>query len=303
VTTFRAFAGELVARAPEQAARLKAFLAAADATYWDRAERCFAAVSSYLAERNVALSDLIASADKDTLEYMKRVLQFRRTGRYPDEGAQIAAREVYADTESMRVDMLKLALSQFLWPHHYRLYAFFIDCVRRSADGVRRYLEIGPGHGLFLAAAARELASARLTAIDISEGSLQVTSELLRHLNVGVPVELRRQDATTLAAGETYDFITAGELIEHLDDPAAFLRTLRALLAPGGRAFITTCANCPDRTHVYRFNSVDEIRAMLAATGYEIELECVAPSADLPVAELERQRFSISYAALVSSAT
>jgi ubiquinone/menaquinone biosynthesis C-methylase UbiE len=197
--------------------------------------------------------------------------------------------------------MLDLALSQFLWPHHYQLYSFFIDCIDRSSDGVQRYLEIGPGHGLFLAVAASNLHRARtLKAIDISEGSLQVTSDLLRHFQIRVPVELCHQDATTLdAEQETFEFITAGELIEHLNDPATFLRKLRRLLVRTGRAFITSCANCPDGTHAYRFNNVEEIRTMLVATGYRIELECVAPSVDLPMAEVERRRLSISYAALV----
>ena len=227
-------------------------------------------------------------------------MRFRRTGRYPDEGRQVDARLTYADTEAMRANMLNLALTQFLWPHHYRLYAFFNDCIDRAADGVRRYLEIGPGHGLYLAVAASKLRHATtLAAVDISEGSLQVAAELLRHFAITAPVELRHQDATTLAETETFDFITAGELIEHLEDPAAFLHKLRRLLTPTGRAFITTCANCPDETHVYRFDTIAAIRSMLASTGYRIELECVAPSADLPVAELERRRLSISYAALV----
>jgi 2-polyprenyl-3-methyl-5-hydroxy-6-metoxy-1,4-benzoquinol methylase len=227
-------------------------------------------------------------------------VRFRRTGRYPDEGRQVEARLTYADTGAMRANMLNLALTQFLWPHHYRLYAFFIECIERAAGDVRRYLEIGPGHGLYLAVAARTLRNATtLTAVDISEGSLQVAAELLRHYAITAPVELRHQDATTLAEDDTFDYITAGELIEHLDDPAAFLRKLRRLLTPTGRAFITTCANCPDATHVYRFDTVAAIRSMLAATGYRVERECVAPSVDLPVDELERRRLSISYAALV----
>lgn len=50
-------------------------------------------------------------------------------------------------------------------------------------------------------------------------------------------------DATDLDGplGErTFDSVVAGELIEHLEDPYAFLRGVRRRLAPGGRLVITT---------------------------------------------------------------
>ena len=64
--------------------------------------------------------------------------------------------------------------------------------------------------------------------------------------------ELRREgydvvcaDATRFDLGRTFDFIVAGDIIEHLTCPAAFLACCRRHLAPGGRLILTTPnANC-----------------------------------------------------------
>lgn len=50
-------------------------------------------------------------------------------------------------------------------------------------------------------------------------------------------------DVTAIAdrlAGRRFDTIIAAELIEHLENPYAFLRDLRSLLAPGGRLLVST---------------------------------------------------------------
>ena len=45
--------------------------------------------------------------------------------------------------------MLGLALSQFLWKHHYQVFSFYRRHVRDIAP-IEAALEVGSGHGLFL---------------------------------------------------------------------------------------------------------------------------------------------------------
>ena len=45
--------------------------------------------------------------------------------------------------------------------------------------------------------------------------------------------------------GARFPVITALEVIEHVPDPAAFLATLAALLAPGGKLFLSTLNRTP----------------------------------------------------------
>jgi SAM-dependent methyltransferase len=80
------------------------------------------------------------------------------------------------------------------------------------------------------------------------------------------------------AAG-TFDFIVASEIIEHVADPAAFLRCLLHVLAPGGCLVVTTphneklayslCVHCnkptPHHAHLHTFTA-DSIRDLLPAS-------------------------------------
>ena len=59
----------------------------------------------------------------------------------------------------------------------------------------------------------------------------------LNRLGMGAQVG----DACTCDLGRTFDTIIAGELIEHLPDPAAFFANMRRHLAPGGRLVVSTC--------------------------------------------------------------
>ena len=52
--------------------------------------------------------------------------------------------------------------------------------------------------------------------------------------------EVREADAQSTPLGGPYDAIVAAELIEHLDQPGAFLDNARRSLAPGGRLLLTT---------------------------------------------------------------
>ncbi len=47
-------------------------------------------------------------------------------------------------------------------------------------------------------------------------------------------------DGDLVAEGERFAAVTALEVIEHVPDPAGFMRDLAALLAPGGRLFLST---------------------------------------------------------------
>jgi 2-polyprenyl-3-methyl-5-hydroxy-6-metoxy-1,4-benzoquinol methylase len=47
-------------------------------------------------------------------------------------------------------------------------------------------------------------------------------------------------DAASVALGDRFDVIVAGEILEHLDNPGQFLSNMRRHLAPGGMLILTT---------------------------------------------------------------
>jgi 2-polyprenyl-6-hydroxyphenyl methylase/3-demethylubiquinone-9 3-methyltransferase len=81
---------------------------------------------------------------------------------------------------------------------------------------------------------------ARVTGIDLGEAALKVAQ--LHLLESGMEVDYRLVDAEALA-GEmpgAFDVVTCMELLEHVPDPGAMVRSCAALARPGGRLFFST---------------------------------------------------------------
>lgn len=230
-------------------------------------------------------------------------LDFVRTGKYPAETQAAAVEAVYGNTAVMTQYMLGLALSQFLWKHHYEVFSFYRRQIRAIA-AIGTALEVGSGHGLFLLdliAAHPEVE--RVDVVDISATSLSLTEGLLRTIAAPAAAKVGwvNADIAAFAPATAYDFITMGEVLEHVPEPARVLAALKALLTPGGRIFMSTCANCPTVDHIYHFETVDEIRSMIAGAGLSIAHESVVPSEDLSDEDLARYRLDILYAAILTA--
>ena len=60
------------------------------------------------------------------------------------------------------------------------------------------------------------------------------------------------------------------EVLEHVEEPLALLRTLRKMVAPGGNAFISAPVNGPACDHIYLFRSIEDVAAMVREAGFGI---------------------------------
>ncbi|HUZ65505.1 MAG TPA: bifunctional 2-polyprenyl-6-hydroxyphenol methylase/3-demethylubiquinol 3-O-methyltransferase UbiG [Acetobacteraceae bacterium] len=150
-----------------------------------------------------------------------------------------------------------------------------------------RVLDVGCGAGLLAEALARRGFS--VLGLDAAGAAIAVARE--HALGAGVAVEYRIGTADDLLAeGARFPVITALEVIEHVPDPARFVATLAALLAPGGLLFLSTLNRTarsfllaklgaeyllrllPVGTHEWRrFITPAEMRAHLAAAGLRAE--------------------------------
>ncbi len=100
---------------------------------------------------------------------LREELHFRRAGRYRLSTFQEALDEVYSNGPLMRQYMNGLLMTSLWWSNHTAAMQFFRDRFLRQNPPEASHLEIGPGHGLFLALAAAEGRGA-LEAWDVSAG-------------------------------------------------------------------------------------------------------------------------------------
>ena len=113
----------------------------------------------------------------------------------------------------------------------------------RSEIKGRRFLDVGCGGGLLAEALARR--GAEVTAIDLAEKPLTVARIHAESAGVDVDYRLAGADELLPEAAEQYDVVTCLELLEHVPDPAALVRTCAALTKPGGDLYFSTINRDP----------------------------------------------------------
>ena len=156
------------------------------------------------------------------------------------------------------------------------------ECSRRPLEG-KRVLDVGCGAGLLAEPLAR--LGARVTGIDAAPEVIAVARD--HAAGQGLEIDYRAGDVQHLD-GE-FDLVTAMEVIEHVADPAAFLKALVARLAAGGLLILSTpnatawskllmitlaegIGQIPKGTHDFdKFIGPDRMKQLLADAG----LKCV----------------------------
>ena len=107
----------------------------------------------------------------------------------------------------------------------------------------KRVADVGCGGGILAEAMARR--GAHVVGIDLSAGPLEVAR---RHAEeAGVSLDYRLLSAEALAREEpgSFDAVTCMELLEHVPDPAAMVRSCASLLRPGGQLVLATLNRSP----------------------------------------------------------
>ena len=133
------------------------------------------------------------------------------------------------------------AAQENVYAHRKRL-NFIVDAIEALRVGEGKVsrdlsvLDVGCGTGIMITLPLASIGYS-VTGIDIHRPSIDIAGRLNPYPNA----VFRQADPAALAeAGERYDAVIASEVLEHVEDSFAFLRTLRRLLRPGGIMVLTT---------------------------------------------------------------
>ncbi len=182
------------------------------------------------------------------------------------------------------------------------------ECSRRPLQG-KAALDVGCGAGLLTEPLAR--LGARVTGIDASSEVIAVARE--HSQKQGLSIDYRVGDVQDLDG--QFDLITAMEVIEHVAEPAGFLKALANRLAPDGLLIMSTpnatgwskllmivvgegLGHIPRGTHEFdRFIGPDRMNVLLVEAGLEcLDIEGIAwsPSSGLHLSDDLRLNYLVA---------
>ena len=162
-------------------------------------------------------------------------------------------------------------VEQTHWWHigRRRILADFVAAIcRQVTDRRPRILDVGCGTGANLIMLSKY---GDAEGVDISEDALAFCRERgLDKVKLGAGEELPYED-------DSFDLVTAFDVVEHMDDDLAGLREMRRVLRPGGRVllfvptFMFLWGLQDDVSHHRRRYRLSELRRVLEKAGFEVE--------------------------------
>lgn len=228
-------------------------------------------------------------------ELLVEELFFRRNCKYRLSSFEDAYREVYSRPDYMKKYLRGILISQVLWANQTKAFHFYVERFLKRVDSGADFLEVGPGHGLLIYFAARDIKQGSLSAWDVSNSSLTMTKNSLKALEVRRPVSLACKNIMEpISEGGSFDALVMSEVLEHLDHPEIALREGFRSLRHGGLAFFNTPINSPAPDHIYNWDSPEQIVELIRSAGFAIVESCNAPVTGYTLDRAMRRKVTVN---------
>lgn len=155
-----------------------------------------------------------------------------------DEVARFSALAAeWWDTSGPMAPLHKLNPLRLAWIKDRVSTALGRDPKDPSAYSGLRFLDVGCGAGIVSEPFCR--LGAEIVAIDPSQANIEAAR--LHAAEGGLSIDYRATTAEALAdSGETFDVVTALEVVEHVTDVPAFVSACASMVKPGGVLIVTT---------------------------------------------------------------
>lgn len=196
---------------------------------------------------------------------------FRKNKHYRLSSQKEAYEKIYNNPDYMSRYINGLLLSQLLWSNQTAVIDYFNKKFLHKIKPSSRYLEIGPGHGLFLSLADQSGKLSSVEAWDISQSSLASTRHALDTLGASDEIALKAADVTVPNPTENkYDSVVISEVLEHLDNPSAALKSLMTVMEHEGLIFINIPVNSPAPDHIHLWRTPESFIEFVQSCGLDI---------------------------------
>lgn len=203
-----------------------------------------------------------------SMEFLKRQIEFAKTGEYKASDYDTVYKEVYSNEVVMAQYLDGLLLTYVAWPNHYKLLNWYREAYLSKAKP-GECLEIGPGHGWLALWQLRSHGSNKFLGLDISPHSVAYTRAVLGAAGIDAARwSVLECDAQKGIAGheKPFDRVVIAEVIEHLAKPEIIVNAARARSHKDTLFFITTVVNLEAVDHIHLFRSLQEVRDFCTGT-------------------------------------
>src|SRR6185369_5492873 len=156
---------------------------------------------------------------------------------------------------------------------YWRLMAaprFRVKTIQRvlAEAGPKSVVDFGCGDGALLFAIAQVVPDAKLVGVDLSSSQIEAN----RAVAPAIDWHVGNVESDEFVLPEQFDSAVSSEVIEHLGDPAKFLRRIAACVRPGGLLVLSTQSGRVGETerrvgHVRHFTTAD-MRTLLEQNGW-----------------------------------